>query len=265
LPAHPERPVAQGDKPGGAAAIGQPVGEQSHWPRTWLRHENSTRRKSTVTVFGNRKANTAFSPSQHDGNGVEEEGFIIMTDTARRKPAESAADKSDDPNKRGHAVQSPQKPLMHPVEVEHKMGSTLINDMVPKFHIAAPSASSAADGTPDVLREKCASCAFLHASDGWARRVVHCYELAAVRLRHLTPRQREILSMVVAGQPNKNIAADLGISQRTVENHRMTIMRKTQSTSLPELAWLAFCVALTDTSAGMQSEGLSRAGVAIRS
>lgn len=35
----------------------------------------------------------------------------------------------------------------------------------------------------------------------------------------LTPRQRQIMELVLAGQPSKNIAADLGISQRTVEKH----------------------------------------------
>jgi two-component system CheB/CheR fusion protein len=51
--------------------------------------------------------------------------------------------------------------------------------------------------------------------------------------------------MVLAGQPSKNIAADLGISQRTVENHRASIMKKTGVRSLPALARLAFVAAGT--------------------
>jgi DNA-binding CsgD family transcriptional regulator len=52
---------------------------------------------------------------------------------------------------------------------------------------------------------------------------------------NLTPRQREIMKLVLEGHPSKNIAADLGISRRTVENHRAAIMRKTGSKSLPAL------------------------------
>lgn len=59
---------------------------------------------------------------------------------------------------------------------------------------------------------------------------------AAARIADLTLRQREIMNMVLAGHPSKNIAADLGISQRTVENHRAAIMRKMAAKSLPELA-----------------------------
>lgn len=59
------------------------------------------------------------------------------------------------------------------------------------------------------------------------------------RISSLTKRQKQIMTMVLAGHPSKNIAADLGISQRTVENHRASIMSKTGSKSLPALARLA--------------------------
>jgi FixJ family two-component response regulator len=45
-----------------------------------------------------------------------------------------------------------------------------------------------------------------------------------------------------AGYPSKNIAADLGISQRTVDNHRAAIMRKTGSKSIPALVPTALAV-----------------------
>ncbi len=62
---------------------------------------------------------------------------------------------------------------------------------------------------------------------------------AARAVSGLTDRQREVMAMVIAGHPSKNIAADLGISQRTVENHRAAIMERTGSRSLPALARLA--------------------------
>jgi two-component system CheB/CheR fusion protein len=64
-------------------------------------------------------------------------------------------------------------------------------------------------------------------------------EEAASHVASLTPRQRQIMELVLAGYPSKNIAADLGISQRTVENHRASIMEKTGAKSLPALARLA--------------------------
>jgi two-component system CheB/CheR fusion protein len=69
------------------------------------------------------------------------------------------------------------------------------------------------------------------------------HDEAAGHLADLTPRQREIMELVLAGHPSKNIAADLGISQRTVENHRASIMKKTGSKSLPALARLALAAA----------------------
>jgi DNA-binding CsgD family transcriptional regulator len=63
-------------------------------------------------------------------------------------------------------------------------------------------------------------------------------------LAQLTPRQRQIMDMVVNGKASKVVAFDLGISRRTVENHRASIMRKTRSESIPALARLAFAANL---------------------
>lgn len=65
-------------------------------------------------------------------------------------------------------------------------------------------------------------------------------KIAETHIANLTPRQRQVLRLVLAGLPSKNIAAALGISQRTVENHRASIMKKTGSKSIPALACLAF-------------------------
>lgn len=54
-------------------------------------------------------------------------------------------------------------------------------------------------------------------------------------LASLTPREREVLSLVTAGKPNKVMAGDLGVSQRTVEIHRARVMEKMQARSLAQL------------------------------
>lgn len=66
-----------------------------------------------------------------------------------------------------------------------------------------------------------------------------------MRVRDLTARQRQIMELVVAGRPSKNIAADLRISQRTVENHRASIMRKPGSTSIPALVRFSLAAAVS--------------------
>jgi two-component system, chemotaxis family, CheB/CheR fusion protein len=71
-------------------------------------------------------------------------------------------------------------------------------------------------------------------------------EDAATHVAGLTVRQRQVMEMVLAGHPSKNIAADLGISQRTVENHRASIMTKMGTRSLPALARLALAASAND-------------------
>lgn len=58
------------------------------------------------------------------------------------------------------------------------------------------------------------------------------------RLNGLTIRESEVMSLVVAGRSNKEIARQFGISHRTVEVHRARVMEKTGATSLLELARL---------------------------
>ena len=57
----------------------------------------------------------------------------------------------------------------------------------------------------------------------------------AERLAKLTPRQRAVLDGLTAGKPSKIIAAELGVSPRTVDVHRFRLMRQIGAQSLPDL------------------------------
>ena len=62
-------------------------------------------------------------------------------------------------------------------------------------------------------------------------------ELAELRdgLRQLTPREREVMSLVVAGLLNKQIAVRLGASEKTIKIHRSHVMQKMRADSLADL------------------------------
>jgi DNA-binding CsgD family transcriptional regulator len=89
----------------------------------------------------------------------------------------------------------------------------------------------------------------LHEKDLLIQAVLARRDSTANHLAGLTPRQRQVMELVLAGQSSKNIAADLGISQRTVENHRAAIMKRTGSTCLPALARMALAAAWDDAAA----------------
>ncbi|MBS0469727.1 MAG: response regulator transcription factor [Proteobacteria bacterium] len=74
-------------------------------------------------------------------------------------------------------------------------------------------------------------------------------ELRALRerLATLTLRERQVMSILVTGQLNKQIGAAIGTSESTVKAHRTQIMRKMQANSLPELVRMADKLQLEET------------------
>jgi len=66
------------------------------------------------------------------------------------------------------------------------------------------------------------------------------------RYAALTPRERQIMALVVAGRLNKQIAGDLALSEITVKVHRAQVMRKMQAASLPDLVRMADRLAAAD-------------------
>ena len=60
-----------------------------------------------------------------------------------------------------------------------------------------------------------------------------------VRLRTLTPRESQVLPLLISGRLNKQIAAEINASEATVKVHRSQLMRKMQAKSLPDLVRIA--------------------------
>jgi FixJ family two-component response regulator len=66
-------------------------------------------------------------------------------------------------------------------------------------------------------------------------------EMRQLRTRYhlLTPRERDVMTLVVSGLLNKQVGGELGISEITVKAHRGQVMRKMQADSLPDLVTMA--------------------------
>ena len=80
-----------------------------------------------------------------------------------------------------------------------------------------------------------------------------------LRERHeaLTPREREVLALVMSGKANKVMAADLGLSQRTIEIHRARVMEKMGASSLAHLVRMVLDLEESDGQRATKSDSAS--------
>ena len=66
-------------------------------------------------------------------------------------------------------------------------------------------------------------------------------------LKTLTPREHEVLSQIVSGRRNREIASELGITIRTVKEHRSRVMEKMEANSFAELVTMIVTIRLHET------------------
>lgn len=83
------------------------------------------------------------------------------------------------------------------------------------------------------------------AADEGLRKTRVLREESQARLASLTPREREVLILVVEGSTNKEIGNALGAAEKTIKIHRSRVMKKMQASSVPELVRLAQAAGLS--------------------
>ena len=76
------------------------------------------------------------------------------------------------------------------------------------------------------------------ARDAAARAAASRQGAATARLAALTPKEREVLERIARGATNKDIAAELGLSVRAVEDRRARLMKKMDARSVADLVWV---------------------------
>ncbi len=115
------------------------------------------------------------------------------------------------------------------------------------------SVSAMKQGAADFIEKPFENEKLLESIKHTFRKSKHNMELEAVkaelkkRFESLTSRERQVMEYVVDGVSNKQMATQLGVSDRTIEVHRSRVMTKMSATSLPELVRMAVSLGINDT------------------
>jgi FixJ family two-component response regulator len=137
-----------------------------------------------------------------------------------------------------------QLPGLSGLELQHALNAA--DSIVPIVFITGHgsipmSVSAMKAGAADFLPKPVRAAELLAAIDRAVARGVRARaeraerEAMRSRLALLTPREREVMALVVAGRLNKQIAAELGAGEKTVKVHRARVMEKTRAGSVAEL------------------------------
>lgn len=182
-----------------------------------------------------------------DDDGMRRALTVLMTTVgydavAFARPADFLA--KYDPNHPGCLVLDVRMPEMSGLEVQQQLNRS--GSMVPVILITGhgdiPMAVQAMkDGAFDFLQKPFRDQDLLDRinaalkQDAENRAAVEKHAEVRRRLESLTPREREVMALVVDGSANKVIAIDLGLSERTVEIHRANVMEKMGARSVAHL------------------------------
>lgn len=185
--------------------------------------------------------------------------FLMRSVDLRAEIYKSAREFLDafDPQRPGCLVLDVRMPEMSGLELQERLGS--MGSVLPIIFITAhgdiPMAVQAVKaGAVDFVQKPFrdqdlidkVQTALKH--DAELRRQLADRAEIIARIESLTPREREVMDLVVAGRPNKAIAHALEISQRTVEIHRARVMEKMRAKSVPHLVQMVI-------QSGRQSNG----------
>jgi FixJ family two-component response regulator len=100
-------------------------------------------------------------------------------------------------------------------------------------------------GAADVLTKPVLSIDLLRAIEGAiahhevTRALKNKLDIVRTHVGALTPRERQVFELIICGKPNKQVARELGCTERTIKAHRRSVMEKMQVRNLPELVFLA--------------------------
>jgi two-component system, LuxR family, response regulator FixJ len=185
---------------------------------------------------------------------------VLSSANVRCCRAESAAAflEMHDPDQPGCLLLDVQMPGMTGPELQHELNlrGAIIPVIFISSHAGVPTAVEAMlHGAFDFLQKPVSHETLLARVrnaldyDAGNRAALHQRDQVTKRFDALTSRERDVLALLIAGHPNKVMASELGLSERTVEVYRARVMKKTAACSLAHLVRMAMEVQSASSSA----------------